>query len=59
MDKSGRRETIFMHDLPAIKGEEVTPDVIDGPQSKAWDQAENRKHTIKAIMLATINGTTD
>ncbi|MDR0321073.1 MAG: ornithine carbamoyltransferase, partial [Treponema sp.] len=59
MDKSGRKETIFMHDLPAIKGEEVTPDVIDGLQSKAWDQAENRKHTIKAIMLATINGTTD
>lgn len=59
MDKTGRRETIFMHDLPAIKGEEVTADVIDGPQSKAWDQAENRKHTIKAIMLATINGTTD
>jgi ornithine carbamoyltransferase len=59
MDKSGRKETIFMHDLPAIKGEEVSADVIDGPQSKAWDQAENRKHTIKAIMLATINGTTD
>jgi ornithine carbamoyltransferase len=33
--------------------------VIDGPQSRTWDQAENRKHTIKAIMLATINGTTD
>jgi len=59
MDKSGRKDTIFMHDLPAIKGEEVTPDVIDGTQSRAWDQAENRKHTIKAIMLATINGTTD
>ena len=59
MDKTGRKDTIFMHDLPAIKGEEVTPDVIDGPQSRAWDQAENRKHTIKAIMLATINGTTE
>ncbi|MCL2478546.1 MAG: ornithine carbamoyltransferase [Treponema sp.] len=59
MDKSGRKDTIFMHDLPAIKGEEVTANVIDGPQSKAWDQAENRKHTIKAIMLATINGTSD
>jgi ornithine carbamoyltransferase len=59
MDKTGRKETIFLHCLPAIKGEEVTPDVIDGPQSRAWDQAENRKHTIKAIMLATINGTTD
>ena len=54
MDRTGRKDTIFLHDLPAIKGEEVTPDVIDGAQSKAWDQAENRKHTIKAIMLATL-----
>ena len=59
MDKTGRKDSIFLHPLPAIKGEEVTMDVIDGPQSRAWDQAENRKHTIKAIMLATINGTLD
>lgn len=54
MDKTGRKDTIFLHCLPAIKGEEVTPEVIDGPQSRAWDEAENRKHTIKAIMLATL-----
>ena len=54
MDKTGRKDCIFLHCLPAVKGEEVTVDVIDGPQSRAWDQAENRKHTIKAIMLATI-----
>ena len=54
MNKTGRKDSIFLHCLPAVKGEEVTPDVIDGPQSLAWDQAENRKHTIKAIMLATI-----
>jgi len=54
MEKTGRQDTIFLHCLPAVKGEEVTQDVIDGPQSRAWDQAENRKHTIKAIMLATI-----
>ena len=54
MDKSGKKDTIFLHCLPAVKGEEVTIDVIDGPQSQAWEQAENRKHTIKAIMLATI-----
>lgn len=54
MDKTGRADTIFLHCLPAVKGEEVTQDVIDGHQSRAWDQAENRKHTIKAIMLATI-----
>ena len=54
MDMTGKKETIFLHCLPAVKGEEVTQDVIDGPQSKAWDQAENRKHTIKAVMLATL-----
>jgi ornithine carbamoyltransferase len=54
MDKTGKKETIFLHCLPAVKGEEVTKDVIDGPQSRAWDEAENRKHTIKAVMLATL-----
>jgi ornithine carbamoyltransferase len=43
-----------MHCLPANKGEEVTLDVIEGPRSRVFLQAENRKHTIKAIMLATI-----
>jgi ornithine carbamoyltransferase len=54
MDKTGRRDTIFLHCLPAIRGEEVTAEVIDGPQSRVWDEAENRKHTIKAILLATM-----
>jgi ornithine carbamoyltransferase len=54
MDKTGRKDSVFLHCLPAVKGEEVSAGVIDGPQSRAWDQAENRKHTIKAIMLATI-----
>ncbi|MDR0451981.1 MAG: ornithine carbamoyltransferase [Treponema sp.] len=54
MDRTGRPEAIFLHCLPAIKGEEVTADVIDGPRSRAWDEAENRKHTIKAVMLATL-----
>jgi ornithine carbamoyltransferase len=54
MDKTGRNDSIFLHCLPAIKGEEVTADVIDGAQSRAWDEAENRKHTIKALMLATL-----
>ncbi len=54
MRAGGKGNTIFMHCLPAVKGNEVTAEVIDGPRSKAWDQAENRKHTIKAIMLATI-----
>jgi len=54
MDMTGRKDSIFLHCLPAVKDEEVTTDVIDGPQSRAWDQAENRKHTIKAVMLATL-----
>jgi len=51
---TGRRDSVFRHCLPAVKGQEVTADVLDGPQSRAWDEAENRKHTIKAVMLATI-----
>ncbi|MDR1073544.1 MAG: ornithine carbamoyltransferase [Treponema sp.] len=54
MDMTSRKDAIFLHCLPAVKGEEVAADVIDGPQSRAWDQAENRKHTIKAILLATL-----
>jgi ornithine carbamoyltransferase len=48
MDLAGRR-AVFLHCLPAHRGEEVTDDVIDGPQSAVWDQAENRMHTAKAV----------
>jgi len=54
MKTNGRKDSIFLHCLPAVRGEEVTSGVIDGPQSRVWDQAENRKHAIKAIMLATL-----
>jgi len=54
MEINQRKDSIFLHCLPAVKGEEVSSDVIEGPHSRVWDQAENRKHTIKAIMLATL-----
>ncbi len=54
MEATGKKESIFLHCLPAVKGKEVTEEVIEGPRSRVWDEAENRKHTIKAMMLATL-----
>lgn len=54
MKAVGNPGVIFLHCLPAVKGYEVTEDVFESHYSKVFDQAENRLHTIKAVMVASI-----
>lgn len=51
-----KRDAIFLHCLPAHRGEEVTNEVIEGPRSRVWDEAENRLHIQKAIMAVLMGG---
>jgi ornithine carbamoyltransferase len=56
MMKAAKREALFMHCLPAHRGEEVAAEVIDGPQSVVWEEAENRLHTQKALLEFLVRG---
>jgi ornithine carbamoyltransferase len=60
MMQAAKSDALFMHCLPAHRGEEVSAEVIDGPQSVVWDEAENRMHVQKALMefllLGRVNG---
>ena len=54
MDKTGKDTTIFLHCLPAVKGNEVSEEIFDKFADVVFDEAENRMHTIKAVMVATL-----
>lgn len=56
MMRAAKPDALFMHCLPAHRGEEVAADVIDGPQSAVWDEAENRLHAQKALLEYLVCG---
>ena len=59
MMREANAEALFMHCLPAHRGEEVAADVLDGPQSVVWDEAENRLHAQKALLEYLVCGRVD
>ena len=52
--KQARADAIVLHCLPAHRGEEITAEVIEGPASRVWDQAENRMHAQKALLASVL-----
>ena len=55
LEKTGKEKTVVMHCLPAVKGNEITEDVFEQYADVIFDEAENRMHTIKAVMVATLS----
>ena len=53
MEKA-KKDAIFLHCLPAKREQEVTSEVLDGPQSVIWDEAENRLHVQKALLISLL-----
>lgn len=51
--RKARKDAIFMHCLPGYRGEDMTDEVIEGPQSVVWDQGENRMHSVASVMVLT------
>jgi ornithine carbamoyltransferase len=56
--KHAKPDFLFMHCLPAHRGEEVTEEILEGERSIVWDQAENRLHTQKALILKLVRKAT-
>jgi ornithine carbamoyltransferase len=56
---AAKRDAIVLHCLPAHRGEEITDDVMDGPQSAVFDQAENRLHAQKALLTWLVEANAD
>jgi len=55
--RHAKPDAVVMHDMPAHRGEEITGDVLDGPQSIMLDQAENRLHAQKAVLALVLGWT--